>query len=44
MILSRQDIDQIAEQILLDFQPCSHGQFPRTDIDALASRYLGLHE
>ena len=43
MILSRQDIDQIAEQILLDFQPCSHGQFPRTDIDALASRYLGLH-
>ena len=43
MILSRQDIDQIAEQILLDFQPCSQGQFPRTDIDALASRYLGLH-
>lgn len=43
MTLSRQDIDQIAEQILLDFQPHSQGQFPRTDIDALASRYLGLH-
>ena len=43
MILSRQDIDQIAEQILLDFQPHPKGQFPKTDIDGLAKQYLCLH-
>ncbi len=44
MILSRQDIDTIADQILLDFQSHFHGygQFPRTDIDLLASAYLDL--
>ena len=44
MILSRQDIDAMADQILMDFQSHFHGygQFPRTDIDLLASAYLDL--
>ena len=44
MILSRQDIDAMADQILMDFQSYFHGygQFPQTDIDLLASAYLDL--
>lgn len=42
MILSRQDIDGLADQIIRDFQQGPATPFPSTDIDRLAEQYLGL--
>ena len=42
MILSRNDINQIADTIIRDFQGDTRSQFPKTDIDQLAEIYLQL--
>lgn len=42
MILSRNDINQIADSIIQDFQGECRSQFPQTDIDRLAEIYLQL--
>ena len=42
MILSRNDINQIADTIIRDFQGDTRSQFPKTDIDRLAETYLQL--
>jgi len=42
MILSRRDLDWIAEDILRRFDQPGNSQFPRTDVDRLAEQYLQL--
>lgn len=42
MILSRRDLDWIADNIIEDFQQDTKQQFQRTDIDRLAEQYLRL--
>ena len=42
MVLARMDIEQIADDILADFHTEQKSQFPKTDIDGLATLFLRL--
>ena len=43
MILSKKEIDDLADQIIQDFQPNCKCRFPSVDIDRLATQYLHLN-